>query len=130
MLRAMTVITAALGLSGCSSGPAPLSVDTRALAGADTAHITGNDTARTEKDTRDIVDRVQVDALYRIVSAPSNQWHRPIDAPLLHWQVRLMRDGKAIGSFGVGANFVELNEYVRPFAPGEQRELEQLLVAN
>lgn len=100
---------------GCVAVAAKAPVDTSVFAGADRVHIIGNDTAGTNQDSRDISNREQMDALYRLVSSGSGKWYRiRFDAPLLRWNIEFFRDGKSRGSYGVGANFIEMYPYAHP----------------
>lgn len=123
-------ITTALVSSfvACVSAAPPIAVDTSVFAGADWVHVTGNSTAGTQKDGRDITDPAQIGALYRLVSTQPGDWHRfAFDGPLLQWSVEFRRKGKSLGSCGVGANFLAVDSYVLNLQPDQQRLAARLL---
>lgn len=127
-MRTVSSAVALLFLAGCVSPALRNAVDTSPFAGADSVHITGNDFAHTERDTRDIVDPGQVQALYALVSAGSVRWHRNVvDAPLVHWGVEFQRAGKSIGGYAVGTNFVEIGRYIAYLKPEQLAAAEGLL---
>jgi hypothetical protein len=81
-----------------------------------------------DTDTRDISKREQIDAFNRIVSSQSGEWHRPtFDAPLLRWIVEFMRDGKTLGSYGVGSNCLAMNGCLHSLQPEQLRLVTELL---
>jgi hypothetical protein len=90
--------------------------------------VTGNSHAGTDGDTRDISKREQIDAFYHIVSSQSGEWRRPtFDAPSLRWIVEFTRNGRTLGSYGVGSNFLEMNGYLHPLQPEQLRLVTELL---
>ena len=126
--RTSTAIAAILSIFGSSVGPAQTRVDTSGLAEADLVHITGNNTAGTAGDTRDISSREQIDSLYRVVSSSPKDWHRAgFDSPLLKWKVEFIREGKVLGSYGVGSNFLAMNGYLSSLQQEQQRAVSALL---
>jgi hypothetical protein len=126
-MRRITAI-AVCGMVGHAAEAAKLPVDTSAWNVADRVHIVGNGSSRTDKDTRDIVNREQIDALHDFVSAQPGGWQRiRFDAPALRWTVEFIRDGKTLGSYGVGANFIEIYPYALTLKPGQQQKVIELL---
>jgi hypothetical protein len=120
-----------VGFVGCASAAPPTAVDTSTFAGANRVHITGNREARTEKDSRDISDPDQIAALYRLVASQPGKWHRySFDAPSLKWLVEFSRDGKSLGSYGVGSNFLGMGPYVVNLTPDQQKLAARLLTAS
>ena len=94
---------------------------------SDSVHITENSHGGKDGDTRVISNREQIDALYRVVLSQSGVWRRPtFDAPFLRWMVEFIRDGRILGSYGVGANFLEVNGYLHHLQP---RSCDQCVVA-
>lgn len=49
------------------------------------------------------------------------------DAPLLRWRVEFERDGKSVGWYGVGMNFLEIYPRVANLKPQEQQTADRLL---
>jgi hypothetical protein len=128
VVHRVTAIAVACGIFGQAAEAAKPPVDTSAWTVADQVRIVGNDISRTDKDTRDIVSREQIDALYHLVSAQPGGWHRFwFDAPLLRWTVEFIREGKTVGSYGVGASFIEIYPYTIALKPAQQQKAIELL---
>jgi hypothetical protein len=107
------VITAVLISLGSSARATRASADTPVFAGADSVRITENRHGRKDSDTRVISNREQIDAIYRVVLSQSGVWRRPtFDVPFLRWMVEFIRDGRVLGSYGVGSNFLSVGGYL------------------
>lgn len=103
-------------------------IDTSGCAMADHVRIIGNEITRTDKDTREISDSEQIGALCRFVSSQPATWQKiRFDAPVLRWSVEFSRAGKTLGSFGIGANFIEMYPYILTLQPVQQRQIVELL---
>src|ERR1700679_941752 len=126
--RTTTICSAILELFGCGVKYAQTPGNTAVFAGADRVRVTRNSRAGADGDTRDISKREQIDAFYHFVSSVSGEWRRPtFDAPFRRWVVEFRRDGKTLGSYGVGSNFLGMNDYVHVLEPEQLRLVIELL---
>jgi len=131
IVRTPIALAVLASIVGSASAAMPSIVDVSGFAGADLVRIIGNSTAGTERDTRDVASQQQIETLYRFVASQTNGWRRvQFDAPLLRWKVEFIRDGKTLGSYGVGANFIESYDYVLTLRPDQQKLVEQLLATD
>src|ERR1700678_1403118 len=110
-MRSMAVMCL-LGLGSASAAAQP-PIDITKFAGADRVRITGNRSAHTDADTRDIIDAEQIAVIYRFAQSTSGKWRRLkfIPAPLLRWNLQFYQGDTVIGFYGVGSNFVEAGGY-------------------
>ncbi len=126
--RESSLIVLATVLIGTrASAGAPPDVDVTRFARADRVRIQVNDIAYTGGDTRVVSDPARIHALYVMVASASGKWHRlKFDAPLVHWNIQFEQDGKVLGSYSIGADFLEVYPFVVALTPREQRAAEQL----
>lgn len=115
-------------LGACVTEPAPQHMDFLALAGADKARILDNDAHGERPEAREVFDPTVVAALYNVVSSRPDGWHRPWAAsPRTRWRVIFSRGGRELGSYGVGANFVEYEGYLRNLAGVDLAQVDDLV---
>jgi hypothetical protein len=120
-----------VGLCTSTGATAKSPLDRFNCNGADRVHIQGNDTTRppTVGDTRDISNPAQIGLICRFPSTLAGSWHKAaFDAPLLRWKLTFYRDGKLIGSYDVGANFIEMGLYLN-LKPPQIRSFQMLMEA-
>ena len=107
-----------LSAIGCTAVVAQAPVDVSQLALADHVHITGNSLAGNTVDTREVTDKEQIAALYRIVQSTPGKWRRiRFDSPSLRWYVQFYEGDTLLGSYGVGSNFIAIDRYSMSLDP-------------
>lgn len=123
-------VAGALVLAACVSEPAPQSMDFGAFAQGDRARIVDTD-RNSRGSAREVSDPAQVAALYRAVADRPDGWHRPWPgSPRVRWQVTFSRAGRELGGYGVGANFIAYDGYVRNLAGSDLRSVLALVQAS
>ena len=127
-LRAALSFALVLALAGCITDPAPQRMDFSALASADHVRIVGLDAAGQRVGAREVSDKAEVAALYRVVDSRQDGWFRPWPKmPSGRWTVTFSRDGRELGAYRVGKNFLSSDGYVRNLATADQRDVLDLV---
>lgn len=122
-------VAGALVLAACVIEPAPQSMDFSAFTQSDRARIVDTD-RNSRVDAREVTDPAQVAALYRAVADRPDGWHRPWPgSPQVRWQVTFSRAGREVGGYGVGANFIAYDGFVRNLAGSDLRSVLALVQA-
>ena len=103
-------------------------MDFSALAASDHVRIVGRDATGKRISTRDVTDPAQITALYHVVESRPDGWRRPWpEMPASRWSVTFSRDGREVGSFGVGNSFLTIDGYLRNLAGADLRDVLALL---